>query len=183
MVTLEQVRLLETKVTKTIEYVKKLTGENTSLKDENASLKGEISSLKGEVTSLKDENATLKGENVSLKGENTSLLAKLETFQRRIDELEALVKRFQEDQSRIENGILSALDRLNQFEDVLESTLLGESKASKEPKKAEQPKPAPEGKPEASKKNVPEKTVSQPAEKEPEEAPVKAAASNELDIF
>ena len=79
MVSLEQVKLLEIKITKTIEYVKKVTEENTILK------------------------------------------AKLNSCQQRIDELEVLVKQFKEEQSRIEDSILSALDRLNQFEDALES--------------------------------------------------------------
>ena len=81
MVSLEQVKLLETKVARTIDYVKKVT----------------------------EENSFLKG--------------KLDSYQQRIDELEVLIKQFREDQSRIEDGILSALDRLNQFEDALESKL------------------------------------------------------------
>jgi FtsZ-binding cell division protein ZapB len=78
MVTLEQVKLLETKVAKAIDYVDHLTGENTMLKE------------------------------------------KLSGYQTRIDELEVLIRQFKEDQGRIEGGILSALDRLNQFEDALE---------------------------------------------------------------
>ena len=81
MVSLEQVKLLEAKVVKTIEYVKKISGENTLLRE------------------------------------------KLNSYQQRTDELEALLKLFEEDQSRIEDGILSALDRLNQFEDTLDNTL------------------------------------------------------------
>jgi hypothetical protein len=81
MVSLEQVKLLETKVARAIEYVERVTGEN----------------------------ALLRG--------------KLESYQKRIDELEVLVQRFKEDQGRIEDGILSALDRLNQFEDAIEKSL------------------------------------------------------------
>ena len=81
MVSLEQVKLLESKVTKAIDYVKKVTEENT----------------------------TLKG--------------KLDSYQSRISELEVIVQQFKEEQSRIETGILSALDRLNQFEDALERKL------------------------------------------------------------
>ena len=79
MITLEQVKLLESRITKTIDYVKKVTGENTALK------------------------------------------GKLNSCKKRIDELEVLVKRFREEQSRIEDSILSAIDRLNQFEDAVES--------------------------------------------------------------
>jgi chromosome segregation ATPase len=78
MSTLEQVKLLETKVAKAIDYVNRLTGENAMLRE------------------------------------------KLAGYQTRIDELEVLVTQFKDDQGRIESGILSALDRLNQFEDAIE---------------------------------------------------------------
>jgi chromosome segregation ATPase len=81
MVSLEQVKLLESKVARAIDYVERVTGEN----------------------------AVLQG--------------KLDSYQKRIDELEVLVQRFKEDQGRIEDGILSALDRLNQFEDAIEKSL------------------------------------------------------------
>ncbi|MDR1240090.1 MAG: cell division protein ZapB [Treponema sp.] len=81
MVSLEQVKLLETKVARAIDYVERVSGENAVLQE------------------------------------------KLDSYQRRIDELEVLVQRFKEDQGRIEDGILSALDRLNQFEDAIEKSL------------------------------------------------------------
>jgi chromosome segregation ATPase len=81
MVTFEQVKLLETKITRAIDFVDRVTGEN----------------------------ALLRG--------------KLETYQKRIGELEVLIQRFKEDQSRIEEGILSALDRLNRFETEVEQTI------------------------------------------------------------
>jgi len=90
MVSLEQVKLLESKVTSTIEYVKKVTVENSKLKE------------------------------------------KLDSYQKRIEELEVLVHQFKENQGRIEDGILSALDKLNQFEDALESKLSVDSKPSAE---------------------------------------------------
>jgi peptidoglycan hydrolase CwlO-like protein len=81
MVSLEQVKLLETKVARAIDYVERVSGENATLQE------------------------------------------KLESYQKRIDELEVLVQRFKEEQGRIEDGILSALDRLNQFEDAIEKSL------------------------------------------------------------
>ena len=90
MISLEQVKLLESKVTRIIDHVKKANEENIALK------------------------------------------ANLDTYQKRIDELEVIVKQFQEEQGRIEDGILSALDRLNKFEDALESKLSGESTLSTE---------------------------------------------------
>jgi hypothetical protein len=77
MVTLEQVRQLETKIAKTIEYVNRITGENKLLR------------------------------------------GKLESSLKRVNELEDLVQRFKEDQGRIEEGIVAALDRLNQCEDAI----------------------------------------------------------------
>jgi FtsZ-binding cell division protein ZapB len=88
MVSLEQVQLLETRVTRAIEYVGKLSAENAALAAEKA-----------------------------------SLMSKLEANQKRIDELEVLVMRFKDEQSRIEDGIISALDRLNQFEEAVEKSL------------------------------------------------------------
>jgi hypothetical protein len=81
MVTLEQIKLLETKVARTIDIVNRVTDENTFLK------------------------------------------GKLENYQKRIDELEVLIQRFKEDQGRIEEGIVSALNRLNQFEEAIEGSL------------------------------------------------------------
>ena len=88
MVSLEQVQLLETKVARAIEYVKRVTEENTSLVSENS-----------------------------------GLMNKLESTQKRLDELELLIMRFKEDQGRIEDGIMAALDRLSQFEEAFENSL------------------------------------------------------------
>ena len=165
MVTLEQVRLLETKVAKAIDYVKKVT----------------------------DENALLRG--------------KIDTYQKRIDELEVLVQRFKEDQSRIEEGIISALERLNQFEDAIEKSLSTAQTAAghiektapgetREPETAEAPSEAPEtGSPAAENGPVsripgdPDSDEAIMAALEAEERTAReAAASNrdntaELDIF
>lgn len=87
MITLEQVKLLETKVSKAIDTIQHLTDENKLLRE------------------------------------------KLAGYQGRINELEVLVERFKEDQSKIEAGIISALDRLNQFEDVLELEISEKNKS------------------------------------------------------
>ena len=90
MVSLEQVKQLDSKVSRLIDYIKKANEENSQLKE------------------------------------------RLNSNQKRIDELEILVKQFKQEQSRIEEGILSALDRLNQFEDAVESKLSAESLLSSE---------------------------------------------------
>ena len=130
MVNLEQIKLLESKVTKTIDYVKAVTDENKRLKE------------------------------------------KLDSYQVRIDELEILVLQFKEDQSKIEDGILSALDRLNQFEDAVGNLLSNESKPpeaqgkSREDKKAPGPIIEPE-----------------PNKPEPQKVEEKGPEEGELDIF
>ena len=137
MISLEQVKLLESKVTRTIDYVKKVT----------------------------DENKHLKG--------------KLDSYQKRIDELEVLIQRFKEDQSRIEDGILSALDRLNQFEDALENTLSRENTLSKES--------VPQNKKDISARETvtaqPEKPISKPAAETADSDGEELKSAEELDIF
>ena len=96
MISLEQVRLLETKIARAVEYVQKVTVENAALSSERAGLQ-----------------------------------AKLEANQKRIDELEVLVMRFKEDQGRIEDGIIAALDRLSQFEEAFENSLKDKVTAKK----------------------------------------------------
>jgi predicted nuclease with TOPRIM domain len=108
MISLEQVLMLETKVAKAIDYVKKVTAENAALVSEREGLQ-----------------------------------AKLNANQKRIDELEVHVMRFKEDQSRIEDGIIAALDRLSQFEEAFENSLkdkpAGKKPAAKTQEKQEPP--------------------------------------------
>ncbi|MDR1868599.1 MAG: cell division protein ZapB [Treponema sp.] len=108
MISLEQVRLLETKVSKAIEYVQRVNAENAALVSERAGLQ-----------------------------------AKLEANKKRIDELEVLVMRFKEDQGRIEDGIIAALDRLSQFEEAFENSLkeniTAKKSAAKPREKSSQP--------------------------------------------
>jgi FtsZ-binding cell division protein ZapB len=91
MVTIEQVELLEAKVAKAIEYVKQLSFENRALKDENNRTRAEEAALRTRVESLQKRNA----------------------------ELEELLGVYQKDQKKIETLIVSALERLNSFEDIL----------------------------------------------------------------
>ena len=109
MVSLEQVKLLESKVTRMIEYVKKVNEENSRLKE------------------------------------------KLDSYEKRTGELEVLFQRFKEDQGRIEDGILSALNLLNQFEDAMESKLSLQKNAVPETAETEISDEIPE-------KNSPEET-------------------------
>jgi len=134
MISLEQVKLLDLKVTRAVDHIKKLTGDN----------------------------ALLRG--------------KLDSYQKRIDDLEILIRNFKDDQNRIEDGILSALDRLNQFEDALQNTLAEESIPAAKPLPAKKPdKP-------------PEKPLQEPDLNPPELDPIEdeedsGDSENELDIF
>jgi len=88
MINLEQVKLLEAKVAKTIDYVERVSKDNAAL---------------------------LKRE--------AELQEKLETYQKRNEELEVLIGGFKEEQGRIEDGILAALDRLGKFEEAIDKSL------------------------------------------------------------
>jgi hypothetical protein len=102
MVTIEQVELLESKVSKAIEYVKRLTAENEQL----------------------------RGVSSRVASENSMLHGKLDGYQKRIAELEELLLGFKKDQERIEQGIISALDRLNHFEDAVDTVSLNDAASS-----------------------------------------------------
>jgi hypothetical protein len=91
MVTIEQVELLESKVSRAIEYVKRMSADNVRLKDASS----------------------------RLASENNMLHGKLDGYQKRIAELEKIILGFKKDQERIEQGIISALNRLNHFEDAI----------------------------------------------------------------
>jgi chromosome segregation ATPase len=133
MITLEQVKLLETRVSGVLDYVAKVA----------------------------DENALLKG--------------KLDSYQKRIDELEVAIGQFKAEQGKIEEGILSAIDRLNRFEDAV----MAASPSGAEAPASEEPEPTvPEGVP--GEPDAPPETESAEAE----EAETAAGEENgELDIF
>ena len=137
MLSLEQVKLLETKVVNTIEYVQRVTGENAALRK------------------------------------------KLEGNQKRIDELEVMVTRFKEDQGRIEDGILSALDRLNQFEDAIEKSLAARTKEAKPAAPAVKKTNSPPNNKLAAEKLMSNDVASNTAEPDAGEK----AENGELDIF
>ncbi len=95
----------------------------------------------------------------SLTAENTQLRSQLSTLQTRVGELEGLVRSFRDDQGRIEEGILNALDRLSAFEDSVyhaedptpvpvyatEEEEIAAMLAESEPDAAVPPAPAPDG--------------------------------------
>jgi len=73
----------------------------------------------------------VNAQNAALSSERAILQSKLDSYQKRIDELEVHVMRFKEDQGRIEDGIIAALDRLSQFEEAFEKSLTENKPAEK----------------------------------------------------
>ena len=156
MITLEQVKLLDQRITKTFEHIKKVTGENTLLR------------------------------------------GKLESYQQRVDELEKVIKRFKDEQTRVEDGILSALDRLNQLEDVLEGSLAADASKKKTPPADEKSAPEQAVEPETVEELYPEDSLMEMEEEEISMDPLESpdqdmtnsqdsaktkAQGRELDIF
>ena len=115
MINLEQVRQLENKVAKAVDYVEKLTRENAALLHKEADMQ-----------------------------------AKLESNQKRIDELEVLIMGFKEEQGQIEDTILAALDRLSRFEEAMEKSLRGKPPAAGKNAAKDNVKPAAKPVPEIS---------------------------------
>ena len=67
-----------------------------------------------------------------LKGENDELVSKLDGYQKRIAELEGLVRDFKADQGEIEAGILRALEQLDSLEDSVSDEGTSESDVNQE---------------------------------------------------
>jgi predicted nuclease with TOPRIM domain len=111
-------------------------------------------------------------ENAALTSERAGLQAKLNANQKRIDELEVHVMRFKEDQGRIEDGIISALDRLSQFEEAFENSLK-EKVSHKKPAKPREKTP----------EKDPEKDEEEIFFEIPEKAGGVSTSDGELDIF
>ncbi|MDR2543257.1 MAG: hypothetical protein LBC80_07400 [Treponema sp.] len=95
----------------------------------------QVQLLETKVAKMVEFLQTLSTENTALVLEKAALHDKLEANQKRLDELETLVLRFKEDQGRIEDGIIAALDRLSQFEEAFEKGLKEKTTAKKNPAK------------------------------------------------
>jgi DNA repair exonuclease SbcCD ATPase subunit len=108
MLNLEQAKQLEAKIAKAINYVERISREKSAMLQQEAELKSRLDAYQKQEAEMK---------------------AKLESYQGRIDELEVLVARFKDDQGKIEESILSALDRLSQFEKDMEKSLKDKGEA------------------------------------------------------
>ncbi len=120
MITLEQIRTLESKVQKAVELIE------------------------------------------GLRSENAMLTKKLETYQKRINELEILVEEFKQDQVQIEQGIIHALNQLEELEDVVAKDKISLSEA---------------------KKDIPAEKKEKDTPEAAQEKDTKGSTAKELDIF
>jgi len=118
MLNFEQVRLLETKIAKAIDYVERLNAEKIAAVRGEAELRDGIAALEKQGTELQDEIAALQLRN---------------------EELEGFLARFKDEQGQIEESVLSALDKLNRLEMDIESSKTEKPKVGS----AEPPVPAP----------------------------------------
>jgi len=103
----------------------------------------QVQQLEAKISRTIEHCQRITAENAALIAERGGLQAKLEANQKRIDELEVLVMRFKEDHSRIEDGIIAALDRLSQFEEAFESSLKEKAATKKTIIKAKEKAPEP----------------------------------------
>jgi FtsZ-binding cell division protein ZapB len=83
--------------------------------------------------------ATLRAENASLKDGLLEAELRTEAAEARTAELEGLIKEFQKDQERIEEGIVQALRKLDAFEDVVHAVAKPAGTTAPEPVPAPMP--------------------------------------------
>ena len=81
----------------------------------------QVHQLESRVEKAVQKIITLSDDNRKLSDENKMLQEQLSSFQTRVAELERSVEAFKEDQGRIEQGILSVLDKLSAVEDTVMS--------------------------------------------------------------
>ncbi|MDR2495268.1 MAG: hypothetical protein LBD24_08620 [Spirochaetaceae bacterium] len=75
--------------------------------------------------------------------ENAQLREKAEGYQKQIDDRDAIIQAYKEEQRAIESGILSALNRLSQFEDSIEQ----KTRHQEDPDTADSPEEETRGEP------------------------------------
>jgi FtsZ-binding cell division protein ZapB len=143
----------------------------------------QVKLLEAKVGKAIDFVERLARENAVLRRQESELQARLGSYQKRIDELEVLVVGFKDDQGRIEEGILSALDRLSQFEKAMEKSLKDAKSAGTKAPKTSAPKSPSEEKAQGQTCfEIPENTVEGDIPDPLEEAsPVDGASSTDGD--
>lgn len=103
MISLEQIKLLETRIEKALLYIAELTNEKKSLKTQCGNLTEENAIFASENQSLTETNRSLRGENDALR---TNLV------------------KYQSEQSQIEQTVLHVIDRLEAVETTILETVV-----------------------------------------------------------
>jgi len=124
----------------------------------------------------------------SLHTEKDSLKKEIELRDKRISELEKLIVAFKDDQSKIEEGIINALNQLSAFEDT---SYTRKNEARPQVAETEMPVPSQEPVPAAPPKKeqtaqetaLKEEPVSDNLQKDLDDVLGQAAANKQMDIF
>lgn len=109
MINFDQLQLLQEKVETAVRKITDLNKQVADLKDENSQI---ASTFESEISQLKEENAALR--------------SRCEELTNALSDKTELVSNLQADQSKIEESILSALNKL----DTVENTILSSSSPS-----------------------------------------------------
>ena len=124
----------------------------------------------------------------SLHTEKDSLKKEIEVKDKRISELEKLIVAFKDDQSKIEEGIINALNQLSAFEDASyarKNEVRPQAAETETPEPSQEPAPAAPPKKEqtAQETALKEEPVSDNLQKDLDDVLGQAAANKQMDIF
>lgn len=124
----------------------------------------------------------------SLHTEKDSLKKEIEVRDKRISELEKLIVAFKDDQSKIEEGIINALNQLSAFEDASytrKNEVRPQAAETETPAPSQEPAPAAPPKKEqtAQETALKEEPVSDNLQKDLDDVLGQAAANKQMDIF
>jgi hypothetical protein len=109
MISLEQIKLLEQKIERTLALIVELTNENKTLKSRMGSLMEENGIFTSENQSLTDTNRSLRGEN---------------------DTLRSSLAKYQGEQAQIEQAVLQVIDRLETVETAVMKTMVNRAEST-----------------------------------------------------
>jgi len=124
----------------------------------------------------------------SLHTEKDSLKKEIEVRDKRISELEKLIVAFKDDQSKIEEGIINALNQLSAFEDASytrKNEVRPQAAETETPEPSQEPAPVAPPKKEqtAQETALKEEPVSDNLQKDLDDVLGQAAANKQMDIF
>lgn len=129
MVSLEQIRALEARVEKAVGLIDKLRKENAELDQKLVESSRAEEQAKAAFSQLESTISSLERRALDAEAETALYKEKALAAERRAVELEAKADEFRREQSRIEEGLASALTKLDAFEDFV----MGIKTEAKEP--------------------------------------------------